>query len=188
MSKIKDHKALFLDRDGTLIRDAHYLKDPDKLETIACAGEALMKVKEAGYHLFLHTNQSGIARGYYDWEDVYACNQKMHQDFGWPGNFFSEVCIAPESPDHKGGYRKPSSRFEHEMIDKFGLDPTQCWVIGDKWIDSQTGLDAGMRGCLVRTGKPIDEDLCSLAQRKNVPVYQDLNEFVNREILLDDIG
>lgn len=186
MSEIKNQKALFLDRDGTLIRDAHYLKDPGKLEIIDSAGEALMKVKEVGYQLFMHTNQSGIARGYYEWEDVYACNRKMHQDFGWPENFFSEVCIAPESPDHIGGYRKPSPRFEYEMIQKFGLDPAQCWVIGDKWIDPQTGLDAGMRGCLVRTGKPIDEGLSLLAQEKSVPVYQDLNEFVNKEILLDE--
>ena len=39
----------------------------------------------------MHTNQSGIARGYYDWEDVHACNQRMHQEFGWPKNFFSEL-------------------------------------------------------------------------------------------------
>jgi D-glycero-D-manno-heptose 1,7-bisphosphate phosphatase len=75
------HKALFLDRDGTLIKDAHYLKDPDLLEIIESAGPALIKAKQVGYLLFLHTNQSGIARGYYDWEDVHACNQRMHEEF-----------------------------------------------------------------------------------------------------------
>ncbi len=81
-------KALFLDRDGTLIKDALYLKDPELLEIIESAGPALTKAKEVGYLLFLHTNQSGIARGYYDWEDVYACNQRMHEEFGWPTDFF----------------------------------------------------------------------------------------------------
>ena len=92
-------RALFLDRDGTLIRDAHYLKDPDKVEIIETAGPALAKAKEAGYLLFMHTNQSGIARGYYDWSDVHACNLRMHHEFEWPEDFFSEICIAPESPD-----------------------------------------------------------------------------------------
>jgi len=176
------HKALFLDRDGTLIKDAHYLKDPNLLEIIESAGPALIKAKEVGYLLFLHTNQSGIARGYYDWEDVHACNQRMHENFGWPADFFAEVCVAPESPEEKTVYRKPSTRFEMEMIDKFRLDPSTCWVIGDKWIDPKTGLDSGMRGALVRTGKPVDQSLEQKAVQEKVPIYKDLAEFVAKEL------
>ena len=95
------NRALFLDRDGTLIKDAHYLKNPKELEIIPSADPALQKAKDAGFLLFMHTNQSGIARGYYDWTDVFACNHKMHQEFGWDEDFFTEVCIAPESPEEK---------------------------------------------------------------------------------------
>lgn len=184
MSKINDQKALFLDRDGTLIRDAHYLKDPDKLEIIHSVGEALMKVKEAGYHLFMHTNQSGIARGYYELSDVNACNLRMHEEFNWSDSFFTEVCIAPESPDETIVYRKPSPRFETEMIQKYNLIASECWVVGDKWIDPQTGLDAGMRGALVRTGKPIDEELEFKASQQKVPICKDLAEFVSLQLKL----
>jgi D-glycero-D-manno-heptose 1,7-bisphosphate phosphatase len=176
-------KALFLDRDGTLIKDAHYLKDPELLEIIENAGPALQKAKDAGFLLFLHTNQSGIARGYYDWEDVYACNQRMHIEFGLPADFFAEVCIAPESPEEKIMYRKPAPRFEMEMTEKYGLDPSSCWVVGDKWIDPQTGLDAGMRGALVRTGKPVDQALEQKAAQKKVPIYKDLAEFVAKGLI-----
>ena len=176
-------KALFLDRDGTLIKDAHYLKDPDLLEIIESAGPALIKAKQVGYLLFLHTNQSGIARGYYDWDDVYACNQRMHKEFGWPPDFFAEVCIAPESPEEKMIYRKPSSRFEMEMIEKYGLDASSCWVIGDKWIDPQAGLGAGMRGALVRTGKPVVQALEQNAAQKKVSIFTDLAEFVAKELI-----
>ena len=138
-----------MDRDGTLIKDAHYLKDPAKLEIIHGVGDSLIRASAAGYYLFMHTNQSGIARGYYKWSDVHACNQRMHDDFGWSEDFFLKVCIAPESPGETGGYRKPSSRFEREMIKQFELDPKECWVIGDKWLDPQTGLNAGMSGALV---------------------------------------
>jgi D-glycero-D-manno-heptose 1,7-bisphosphate phosphatase len=181
---VDKERALFLDRDGTLIRDAHYLKDPQKLEIIPSAGHALKKAKDAGFLLFLHTNQSGIARGYYDWSDVYACNAKMHREFGWEDDFFTEVCIAPESPDEERVHRKPSSKFEEDMIAKHNLDPAQCWVIGDKWIDPQTALNAGMKGGLVRTGKPIDSALEKKAAENRVKIFDDLNHFISVELKL----
>ena len=181
MAKVR---ALFLDRDGTLILDAHYLKDPKELKIIPSAGPALQKAKDAGFLLFLHTNQSGIARGYYDWSDVYACNAKMHQEFGWPDDFFTEVCIAPESPDEVCVCRKPSSKFEEEMIDKHNLDAAQCWVIGDKWIDPQTALNAGMKGGLVRTGKPIDKALEKKSAEQEVKIFDDLDHFISQELKL----
>lgn len=177
-------KALFLDRDGTLIRDAHYLKDPQELEIIEVAGPALQTARNAGFLLFMHTNQSGISRGYYDWSDVYACNAKMHFDFGWADDFFAEVCIAPESPDEAEGYRKPSSKFEDEMIKKYDLESSQCWVIGDKWIDPKTALNAGMTGALVRTGKPINQSLKEKAASHGVKIFNDLAEFISVELKL----
>jgi D-glycero-D-manno-heptose 1,7-bisphosphate phosphatase len=173
-------RALFLDRDGTLIRDAHYLKDPDKVEIIETAGPALAKAKEAGYLLFMHTNQSGIARGYYDWSDVHACNLRMHHEFEWPEDFFSEICIAPESPDQLGGYRKPSPKFEKEMIEKYDLSPSNCWVIGDKWIDAQTALNSQMNGALVRTGKPIEPSMEKKAENQKIKIFKDLSEFISQ--------
>ena len=172
-------KALFLDRDGTLIRDAHYLKDPEQVEIIKLAGPSLNKAKNAGFLLFMHTNQSGIARGYYDWSDIYSCNAKMHQDFGWPNDFFTDVCIAPELPEEISGYRKPSPKFEQEMVEKYDLEPSLCWVIGDRWIDSLTALNAGMMGAIVRTGKPIDSLLEEKAASRKIKIFEDLSQFIS---------
>ena len=177
-------RALFLDRDGTLIRDSHYLKNPQELEIIEVAGPALQLARDAGFLLFMHTNQSGIARGYYDWPDVYACNEKMYRDFGWVDDFFTEVCIAPESPDETEGYRKPSSKFEEEMIKKYDLEPSQCWVIGDKWIDPETAMNSGMRGVLVRTGKSIDQSLEEKAAFHKIKIFENLAEFIRIELNL----
>ena len=179
------NKALFLDRDGTLIRDAHYLKDPKEVEIIQGISAALYEARHLGYLLFMHTNQSGISRGYYDWSDVHACNKKMFEDFGWPKDFFTEICIAPEEPTATEGYRKPSPKFEFEMIEKFELDPQKCWVVGDKWIDPQTGLKASMRGALVKTGKPITMELQKQAASEEVPIYENIAEFAEKEILLN---
>ena len=148
-------KALFLDRDGTLIRDAHYLKDPEKVEIIEEIKESLLRVKNYGYLLFLHTNQSGIARGYYDWSDVFMnVMQECWIILSWPSDFFNEIRIAPESPDEIEVYRKPSAKFEIEMTKKYNFN-LQKVVVGDKWIDAQTGINAGMRGGLSKTGKEL---------------------------------
>ena len=177
-------RALFLDRDGTLVKDAHYLNDPEKIEIIEGVGQSLSKVRDAGYLLFMHTNQSGVSRGYFEIADVEACNSKMHQVFGWSADFFKVTCIAPELPEETGGYRKPSPRFENEMTLKYDLELSSCWVIGDKWIDAETGLLAGMRGALVRSGKPIENSIELLALESRVPIYADVNDFISGELAL----
>ena len=78
-----------------------------------------------------------------------------------------------------GGYRKPCPLFEKEMIEKYDLLAADCWIIGDKLIDPQTGLDAGIRGALVRTGKPIEEEIQARASEMGVPIFSDLGEFVS---------
>ena len=78
------------------------------------------------------------------------------------------------------------SQDEFEMISKYGLNESKCWVVGDKWSDSETGLKAGMRGALVRTGKPIDRELEALAKKRKVPIYKDLREFLESEIIVND--
>lgn len=176
--------GIFLDRDGTLIRDVHYLKDPDLLECIDGVEDALKLIKKAGYLIFLHTNQSGITRGYYEFSHVHACNERMIQQLGLSSDFFSRICIAPEKEFSPDGYRKPSPKFEHEMISIYELQPEQCWMVGDKWIDVETGINSGMQVCLVKTGKLISEELEQKALEKNVPICSDLLEFVNGQLNL----
>src|SRR5688572_33108526 len=89
-------KALFLDRDGTLIVDKHYLADPDGVELIPGVADALRHARTLGYQLFLFTNQAGIARGFYTLDDVLRCNTRMEELLGFPLPLFTDICIAPE--------------------------------------------------------------------------------------------
>ena len=171
-------RAVFFDRDGTLIKDVHYLKDPADIKIIDGVSEALNEIKKAGFLMFMHTNQSGIARGYYDWADVYACNRRMLQLYNLSPDFWDGVCIAPESPEGSNlGYRKPSEKYELQMVEKYKLDRSQCWMVGDKWIDAETGLRSKMNAALVQTGKEISTDTEKKALAKNVPIFADLNAF-----------
>lgn len=170
-------KALFLDRDGTLIVDKHYLADPAGVELIPGVADALRRARELGYALFLHTNQSGIGRGYYTLDDVLRCNARMEELLALPLPLFTDICIAPESTDQPSVYRKPSPRFLLESIARHGLDPAQCWMVGDREGDVQTGLNAQINAAAVCTGKFIAEDWARLGFA-GVPVFPSFVEFV----------
>jgi D-glycero-D-manno-heptose 1,7-bisphosphate phosphatase len=170
-------KALFLDRDGTLIIDKHYLADPAGVELIPGVPEALRRARDLGYRLFLHTNQSGINRGYYTMEDVLRCNARMEELLGLPTPLFDEICIAPESSEEPSLYRKPSPRFIQECIARHGLDPRHTWMVGDREADVQSGLGAGVNAAAICTGKYTSAEWTALAPA-GVPVFPSLLEFV----------
>jgi D-glycero-D-manno-heptose 1,7-bisphosphate phosphatase len=170
-------RALFLDRDGTLIVDKHYLADPAGVELIPGVVEALRRARELGYLLFLFTNQSGIARGLHTLDDVHHCNARMEELLGLERPLFTEVCIAVEGPDEPQQYRKPSPRFILESIARHRLQPGQCWMVGDREGDIDAGLNAKIKSAAVCTGKYTAQDWAALG-RNGVPVFPSLREFV----------
>ncbi len=171
-------QALFLDRDGTLMVDAHHVHKPDDVVLLPGVKESLARVLELGYQLFLFTNQSGIGRGFFALEDAVACNEHMVELLGLGPDLFTDICIAPEHPDDAPVYRKPNPRFILESIEKHGLDPARCYMVGDRRSDWETGLNAGIRAVAVETGKPIDDDLSAFMAQKGVVRYADFPAFV----------
>ncbi len=169
-------KALFLDRDGTLIIDKVYLADPAGVELIPGTTAALRRARELGYKLFLFTNQSGIGRGYHTIEDTYRVNARMEELIGLEAPLFDAVCIAQESPDQPAVYRKPSPRFILEMRARHGLDPAQCWMVGDSAADIGAGLAAKIKVAAVRTGKKDPAALPEVATHR-VPVFDTFAAF-----------
>lgn len=169
--------ALFLDRDGTLIVDKNYLADPAGVELIAGTAASLARARALGLRLFLHTNQSGIGRGYFTLDDAQRCNARMEELLGLPRPVFDAVCIAPEGPDDPAIYRKPVPRFVQERIARHQLDPGRCWMVGDRESDVLTGLNAGIGAIAVCTGK-YDDAGWRAAAPAGVAVYPNLLEFV----------
>lgn len=137
------HSGIFFDRDGTLIHDPGYLHEPEKVALLPGVVETLLALREQGILFFLHTNQSGPARGMFPLSDVLACNARMEELIGIP-DLFASVCIADEPPGTPDGYRKPSPRFILETIERFGLDPALCVVVGDKRRDLESAAAAGI--------------------------------------------
>ncbi len=170
-------KALFLDRDGTLIIDKHYLKNPQEVEVFPGVSDFLKKALACDYLLFLFTNQSGISRGLHTLEDTNACNQRMLELLQLPEPGFQEIKVAIEGPEEEEGYRKPSPKFIWEMIEKYNLDPKASWIIGDKLSDLEAGIRAGIRSAWVASGKPRDEELDGYIEKHGISTFFHLREF-----------
>ena len=146
-------RAVFLDRDGTIVEDKDYLSDPDKLEIIPGALEALRRLHDAGFKLFIVTNQSGIGRGYYTEADMHRVNARLMDELGRYGVRFEKIYYAPEAPEQPSRGRKPSPQFLFDARDEFGIDLSQSYMIGDKLGDVECGRNAGVKkSILVRTG------------------------------------
>jgi D-glycero-D-manno-heptose 1,7-bisphosphate phosphatase len=170
------NRALFLDRDGTLIVDKVYLADPAGVELIPGVADGLRRARSLGFKLFLFTNQSGIGRGLHSIDDTYKVNARMEELLGLPAPVFDGVCVAPEAPCQPSPYRKPSPRFILEKIAEHQLDPAECWMVGDAAADVGAGLAAGVRAAAVRTGRAPPVSLKEVADGR-VPVYADFGSF-----------
>lgn len=169
-------KALFLDRDGTLILDQVYLADPAGVVLIPGVAAGLQRARTLGYKLFLFTNQSGIGRGYHTLDDTLRVNARMEELLGLGSPLFAGVCIAPEAPGQPVVYRKPSPRFIHEKLEQHQLDPEQCWMVGDSAADLGAGLAAKVRVAAVGTGR-IDPRTLPDVSAHRIPVYPSFAEF-----------
>jgi len=146
-------RAVFLDRDGTLIVEKNYLSRPEDVEPFAGAGGALKKLADAGYALVMVTNQSGIGRGYFTMAEAERVNARVCGDFAREGARFEKIYIAPEAPDQPSRGRKPSPQFLFDAREEFALDLAESFMVGDKLIDLQCGWNAGVKkSILVRTG------------------------------------
>jgi D-glycero-D-manno-heptose 1,7-bisphosphate phosphatase len=147
------NRAVFLDRDGTLIEERDYLSRAADVALFSGAGDALRSLQIGGFKLFIVSNQSGVGRGYFTLEDVACVNERMIGLFAVCGVRFEKIYIAPEAPGQPSRGRKPSPQFLLDARDEFGLDLSASYMIGDKWIDLECGWNAGVKkSILVRTG------------------------------------
>ncbi len=148
-------RAWVLDRDGTLVRHVPYLHRPDQVVLLPGVRDALHWARSQGILLFLYTNQSGIHRGYYGWRQFDQTQQRLYQLIGLNGSDFAEVCAAPETPEEKPFYRKPTGIFIPQILRRFRLQPQQCLMFGDSRVDVETALHHELRGVALGTGDPV---------------------------------
>ena len=146
--------AVFVDRDGTIIREREYLSDPAGVELLPGAVEGLRAFRDAGFAVVIVTNQSGIARGYYDEGQYAAVQRRLVELLGGAGVPVLASYHCPHHPAHTGpcDCRKPAPGLFLRAIAEHGLDPRRSVWVGDRLRDVEAAGDLGGRAALVRTG------------------------------------
>ena len=168
-------RAVFLDRDGTLIAEKNYLHRPEDVEIFPGTGRALKRLADAGFKFVIVTNQSGIGRGYFTLADAERVNEHLFREFARDGVYFEKTYLAPEAPDQPSRGRKPSPQFLFDARDEFGLNLVESFMVGDKLIDLECGWNAGVKkSILVRTGYGTELERGSPQHLKNAVVVDDL--------------
>ncbi len=166
---------MFLDRDGTLIEEREYLRHPEHVAIFPGAAAALKKLQDAGFLLFIVSNQSGVGRGYFTLADVENVHAHLGKELAREGVQFEKIYFAPEAPDQPSRGRKPSPQFLFDARDEFGVDLSRSYMIGDKLIDLECGWNAGVKKCLlVRTGYGAKLEKSSPEKLGNAVVVDDL--------------
>lgn len=146
--------AVFLDRDGTIIAEKVYLSDPEGVELIDGALEAMRELKASGFALVVVTNQSGIARGLYGLEDYRAMAARLSALLDEAGIELDSTHFCPHHPDATGpcACRKPGTKMYLDAATELHLDFGASYFVGDKLSDVLPAIELGGRGILVRTG------------------------------------
>ncbi|HEU4611138.1 MAG TPA: HAD family hydrolase [Kofleriaceae bacterium] len=146
--------ALFLDRDGTLIVDVGYPRDPERVELVAGAADALRELQR-GHALVIVSNQSGIGRGLIREHEAVAVHERVIALFRAAGVTFAGAYYCPHAPDDRCRCRKPAPGLIEDAARELDLDVSRSFMIGDKPSDLEAGRAAGCR-YLIRFGP--DED------------------------------
>ncbi len=147
--------VVFLDRDGTIMRDVEYCGDPRHVHVFEGTAAALRRLKTAGYKIVVITNQSGIGRGYFTEEQYRQVEEEVARQLG-PG-VVDATYFCPDVPGIESTRRKPAPAMVFEAARELDLDLRRSYFIGDKRIDAECGRNAGLRTIVVQTGCEANE-------------------------------
>ena len=182
------NKAVFLDRDGVIIEDVNYIKDPDQVKIIENSDKAINMLNEAGYKVIVVTNQSGIARGYFNLDDYKNVTKRIKYLLS---KVDATIDLILFSPYHIDGIikeyakdspcRKPSSGMFLKAKEKLNIDFSLSWMIGDKASDIKAGKNLKIKTILVKTGygenKENPDFICeNLYEAVKLIIEKDKNE------------
>ena len=170
-------KLVILERDGVINEDSDdYIKSAAEWHPIPGSLEAVARLCQAGYRVFVASNQSGIGRGLFDYDALFAMNDRLQKLVGEYGGRIDGIEFAPEHPDEASDMRKPAPGMLKDLARRLQANLEDVAFVGDSLSDIQAARAAGARPVLVRTGKGAKAEKERDAQ--GVAVYDDLAAFV----------
>lgn len=169
-------KIVILDRDGVINEDSDdYIKSVAEWRPIPGSIEAIAKLSQAGWRLYIATNQSAIGRGYMDFDALFAIHDRLQKLCAELGGRIDGIEFAPEHPDHASEMRKPNPGMLRDLAKRLQIKLDEVPFVGDSYSDIEAARAAGASPVLVRTGNGKRTE--SRHDVSGIPVYDDLAQF-----------
>jgi D,D-heptose 1,7-bisphosphate phosphatase len=172
------NKAIFLVRDGTINEDVHFLSKIEDIKIFDGVKEALLNFRQAGFLNIIISNQSGVARGYLTMDELNAITDEILEALKndekplindvFYSPYFADGKVKEFKIEHED--RKPKPGMIVKAINKYGIDKSKSWMIGDSLTDMLCALNAGVKKILVKTGKGKAE-LSKCKEANIIPEY-----------------
>jgi len=175
-------KLIILDRDGVINYDSDdYIKSTNEWLPINSSLSAIAKLHQAGFIIAVASNQSGLSRGLFTEQTLNDIHNKMLSVIKKSGGHIHAIEYCPDHPSNAGPDRKPAPGMLNRLLKKFDAKPEDTWFIGDAISDIQCAKKAGCKPALVLTGKG-QKTLNSVGfNKKEIPVFDNLLDFVNNK-------
>jgi len=171
-------KLIILDRDGVINQDSdQFIKSADEWVPIEGSLEAITQLNHAGYKVAIATNQSGLARGYFDLDSLNQMHQKMNSLLNNIGGHIDGIFFCPHHPDYGCDCRKPKPGLYEQISNQFNTPLGQVFVIGDSLRDLEAAIAVNASPILVRTGKGLQTEQ-HIHTLKNCSVFDNLKQAV----------
>ena len=165
--------AVFVDRDGTVMRDADYCSDPEQVQVFDGAAAALRRLKNAGYKIIVITNQSGIGRGFFTEKQYRAVEAEVSRQLG--NGLIDATYFCPDAPGKPSKCRKPAPGMVFQAARDHDVDLSRSFLIGDKEIDAECAHNASVRAIRVRTGfDKMTDGSCADWIAENLPAAAEI--------------
>ena len=172
-------KLIVLDRDGVINEDMERpVADPDEWIPIPGSLEAIARLHQAGWHVAVATNQSGLSRGLLALNTLHAIHQRMHETVNKAGGKIDVVAFCPHKDSDQCACRKPAPGMLYTISERLNIDLSTVVVVGDSLRDMQAAMATAAKPVMVRTGKG-QQTLDNNKGLEHIPAYDDLASYVN---------
>lgn len=148
------NKAVFIDRDGTIAKDVHYCSKPENFKFLSTVFDGFRILTKTEFKLIVITNQSGIARGYFDEDTLNKIHEKMKNIIESEGGRIDAVYYCPHHPNDKCNCRKPNIGLFKKAAQDWDINLTESYYIGNKFLDVEAANNSGCKAVLVPSEEP----------------------------------
>jgi len=173
--------AVFLDRDGTMAEEVGYLNHAERFRMFTFTGRAIRRLNDSGFAVFVVTNQSGVARGYFPESVVGEVHERMQRELVSQGARLDGVYYCPHGSADHCDCRKPATGMIERAAREHAIDVRRSFVVGDRFRDMELAYRAGCKAIFVRTGYGLGEEKWHTTEWPRQPdaIVDDLEQAVD---------